>query len=156
MIINYHGQENFTIKTKNQTIKIGERIALGNLEITTPGEYETGGVQVDVIDGIIEVLTEKMTICWMKKAKALSDEELERMGSINVLLVGVGGGDFTETKNAIDVINQIDPQIVIPMYNQNLESFLKEESVSETLSLLKLNPGDLVEGERKVFVLNAS
>lgn len=155
MIINYNGRENFTIKTRNQTIKIGEKIALGGIEITTPGEYETGGVQVEVIDGMIVVLSEKITICSMKKAKSLSDEELERIGGINVLLIGVGGGEFTETKTAIDCINQVDPQIVIPMYSQNLESFLKEESVSgEHLPSLKLNPGDLTEGERKVFVLD--
>ncbi len=179
MIITYQGQENFTIKTKKgangannannasdakYTLKIGQHIALGELEITTPGEYESGGVQLEVIDGTIEVLSEKMTICWMKKAKVLSDEELEKLGGINILLVGVGGGEFTETKMAIDVINQIDPQIVIPMYSQNppagragLESFLKEEGISnEGLTQLKLNLNDLPQEERKVIVLNAN
>lgn len=156
MIITYQGQENFTIKTKN-TIKIGQRPALGELEITTPGEYESGGVQLEVIDGTIEVLSEKMTICWMKKAKVLSDEELEKLGGINILLVGVGGGEFTETKTAIDVINQIDPQIVIPMYSHNLESFLKEEGVSnEGLTQLKLSLNELPQEERKVIVLNVN
>jgi len=161
MIITYQGQENFTIKTK-QTIKIGQRIALGGLEITTPGEYESGGVQLEVHDGIIEVFCEKMTICWLKKAKVLSDEEVEKLDGINILIIGVGGGEFSETKTAIDVINQIEPQIVIPMYSQNspagkagLESFLKEEGVAnEGLPQLKISLNELPQEERKVIVLN--
>jgi len=157
MIIVYHGQENFTIKTKGKTVKIGGRIVLGDLKITTPGEYESGGVQVEIIDGIIEVLSERMTVCWMEKAKILSDEELERINGINILLIGVGGGEFTETKTAIEVINQIEPAIVIPMYSQNLESFLKEEGISpEGQDQLKVLISDLSQEERKVVILNAT
>lgn len=157
MIIVYHGRENFTIKTKGKTVRIGEQIVLGDLKITTPGEYEAGGVQVEIIDGIIEVLSERITVCWMKKAKILSDQELERINGINILLIGVGGGEFTETKTAIEVINQIEPAIVIPMYSQNLDSFLKEEGISPTSQdQLKVTFSDLSSEERKVVILNAT
>ena len=157
MIIVYHGQENFTIKTKGKTVKIGEQIVLGDLKITTPGEYESGGVQVEIIDGIIEVLSERMTVCWMGKAKILSDEELEKINGINILLIGVGGGQFTETKTAIEVINQIEPAIVIPMYSENLDSFLKEEGISPAgQDQFKALISDLSQEERKVVILNAT
>jgi len=164
MIIIYHGKENFSIKTKGKTVKIGQATALGDLAIKTPGEYESGGVQVEIIDGISEILSEKMTVAWMKKAQLLKDEELEKLNGINILLIGVGGGDFSETKTAIEVINQIDPAIVIPMYSQNpptgeagLESFLKEEGISSTgVDQLKISFPELPSEERKVVVLRAT
>src|SRR3990167_9695588 len=132
MIINYQGEDNFNIKTRGKSLKIGQKISLGELEITSPGEYEAGGVEMEVIDGIIEIYSEKMTVAWIKKGKVFSSEELEKLNGIDVLLIGVGGGDFTETKTAIEIINQIEPAIVVPMYGQNLESFLKEEGISPT------------------------
>lgn len=157
MIITWQGQGNFVIKTKNKIVKIGQDISLGDLKIATPGEYESGGVQMEVIDGTIEVFSEKMTIAWMKKAKVLSDSELERLNGIDVLLIGIGGGEFTETKQAIEVISQIDPKMVIPMYEKDLESFVKEEGIkSEGQDQFKFTPNDLPSEERKVVVLNPS
>ena len=98
-----------------------------------------------------------MTIAWIKKAKILTNEELEKLNGINVLIIGVGGGEFTETKMAMDVINQIDPAVVIPMYSENLDSFLREEGVSqEGADQYKFSFTELPNEERKVMVLNVS
>ena len=173
MIITWAGKENFIIKTKGQTIKVGAEIALGTFKIQSPGEYESSGVQVEVIDGTIEILSEKMTIAWIKKAKILSDQELEKLNGIDVLLLGVGGGEFTDTKTAIGVVNQIEPKVVIPMYSGNppagsprfgeaggeagLESFTKEEGVKgEGQEQFKFSPADLPSDERKIVILNPS
>lgn len=155
MIINWQGQENFVIKTRNKTVKIGTDISLGDLKISTPGEYESGGVQMEVIDGMIEIFSEKMVIGWIKKAKVLSDRELEKLSGIDVLLIGVGGGVFTETKEALEVINQIDPKVVIPMYEKDLESFTKEEGIkAEGQNQFKFTFNDLPSEERKVVILS--
>lgn len=157
MIITWEAKEDFTIKTRNKVVKIGENISLGDLKITTPGEYESGGVQLEVIDGTIEIFSEKMMIAWMKKAKVLSDSELEKLNGIDILLIGVGGGAFTETKQALEVINQIDPKVVIPMYEKDLESFTKEEGINaEGQDQFKFTLNDLPAEERKVIILNAS
>ncbi len=157
MTITWEGKENFSIKTKGKIVIIGEKISLGDFKITTPGEYELGGIQIEVINNIIEIISEKMTIAWMKKAIVLSDSELERLNGIDVLLIGVGGGEFTETKIAMDVINQIDPRLVIPMYTSNLESFTKEEGINtEGQDQFKFNESDLPSEERKVVILNAT
>lgn len=154
MIIAWQDKDNFVIKTKGKTVKIGSEICIGDFKITTPGEYELGGVQIEVIDGIIELLSEKMTIAWIKKAKILSDSELEKL-NIDVLLIGVGGGEFTETKTATEVISQIDPKIVIPMYSAGLESFTKEEGISATgQDQFKFTESDLPVEGRKVIILN--
>ena len=154
MIITWEGSENFIIKTKNKVVKIGKKILLGDLEINTSGEYESGGVQIETVDGIIEVFSEKMTIAWIKKAKILSDTELEKLSGVDILLIGVGDKEFTETKTAIEVINQIDPKLVIPMYSDDLESFKKAEGVnSEPVDQFKFTINDLPVEERKVVLL---
>jgi len=164
MIISWQGKENFLIRTKNRLIKIGEEIALGDLKIVTPGEYESGGIQVEVFDSFVEVCSEKITVAWVKKAKVLNDQDLERLNGINVLLIGVGGGEFTETKTALEVIRQIDPQVIIPMYSQNppadragLDEFLKEqEATPGAIDQFKFNLVDLPTEEIKIVVLNAT
>lgn len=154
MIIQWQGKENFIIKTKALTVSIGEKNKLGDLEIKGPGEYEIGGVQLEIIDGISEVFAEGMVVGHIKKGKVFTDEELEKLNNINILLVGIGGGKFTETKVAQEMINQIEPGIVIPMYENNLEEFTKESSDSFQ-DEIKIVRGELPEDERKVVVLNA-
>ena len=157
MIISWQKKENFTIKSKNKTVKLGEQVMLGELKIVSPGEYESGGVQVEVIDGITEVLSERITVCWIKKGKIFSDQELERLNGVNVLLIGVGGGEFTEAKTALDIINQIEPQVVIPMFTDNLDSFLKAEGQThETMDQYKFSYADLPAEQRKIVVLDPS
>jgi len=155
MIIYWDGQENFTIKTKANSVKIGGKIQLGDLEIIEPGEYEVGGTQVELIDGVIQIYAEGIALSYIKKGKIFSDEELEKLNGIDILLIGVGGGDFTETKTALAVINQIDPKIVVPMHQGNLQEFAKEEGVTtQGLEELKISKADLPQEERQVIVLN--
>lgn len=159
MNITWEGGKDFSIKTKTLTAKIGEKIKLGDMEIDGPGEYEVGGVQIEVIDGIIETYAEGFCIGHIQKAKVLSDTELENLNGIDVLLIGVGGGDYTETKTALQVIAQIDPSIVVPMYEvseKGLEEFTKEEGVTtEGKDELKISKADLPVEGRQVVVLNA-
>ena len=91
----------------------------------------------------------------MKKARLLKDEDLEKLNGINILLIGVGGTNYSETKTAIEVINQIEPQVVIPM-GEELAGFLKEEGASDqTQEELKITFNELPTEERKVVVLNS-
>lgn len=155
MIIQWRGEQNFTIKTKSLTCKIGDKITLGELEITDPGEYEVGGVQLEIIDGIIELYAEGITVGHIRKAKVMTDDELESLNGINILLIGVGGKDFAETKTALEVVGQIDPAVVIPM-GENLEEFIKEEQVkSDPKDEFKISKAELPQDSRQVVVLNA-
>ena len=156
MIIHWEGGKDFSIKTKTITAKIGEKTQLGDLQISGPGEYEVGGVQIEVVDGIVEVYAEGICIGHIQKAKILSETELEKLNGIDILLVGVGGGDFTETKTALQSIAQIDPSVVVTMYESNLEEFAKEEGITtEGKDELKISKADLPVEGRQVVVLNA-
>jgi len=156
MTIRWEGDENFNLKTKTNQVQIGQKIKLGELEITSPGEYEVGGTQIEVIDGIIQVFAEGLSIGHIKKGKVLSDEDLEKLNGIDILLIGVGGGEFTENKTALEVINQIEPSLVIPMHNGNIGDFAKEEGVSgEGQDELKISKAELPVDARQMVVLNA-
>lgn len=154
MNIQWRGDEDFQIKTKGMNIRIGKTNTLGDYEIQSPGEYEVGGSQIEVIDGIIEVFVEGMTIGHLKKGKVMTDDELEKLGNIDILLIGVGGGEFTDSKIANDVIAQIDPAVVIPM-GKNIDEFAKKES-TESKEELKISKNELPSEDRQMVVLNAA
>lgn len=156
MIVTWQGGQNFTLKSKGINVALCQKCKLGELEINEPGEYEVGGVQLDWIDGVIQVYLEGMNIGHIKKGKVLSDEELEKLNGIDILLIGVGGGEFTETKTALSIITQIEPSIIIPMYEGNIDEFKKEEGASgEDLAELKITKPELPVDGRKIVTLNA-
>ncbi|MEI6039810.1 MAG: MBL fold metallo-hydrolase [Candidatus Berkelbacteria bacterium] len=156
MIITWQGGKDFTLKTKGMNVVLADKCKLGDLEIDEPGEYEVGGVQLDWIDGVKQVYLETLNIGHIQKGKVFTDEELEKLNGIDILLIGVGGGDFTETKTALAVINQIDPSVIIPMYSGNIEEFIKEEGGStEAEADLKITKADLPVDGRRIVTLNA-
>jgi len=157
MIITWAGGQNFTIKTRGLNVLLGDKVKLDDLEITEPGEYEVGGVQLDVVDGINQLYLEGMNVGHIKKGKILSDEEMQKLNGINILLIGVGGGAFSETKTALELISQIDPGVVVPMHDGNLDEFIKEEEGNtEGQDELKIIKADLPQDARKVVVLNVN
>jgi len=72
----------------------------------------------------------------------LSDEELERLGTIDILILPVGGGGYTtDAKDAAGLIRAIEPKIIIPTHYADpglayevpqdpLKSFLQEIGLS--------------------------
>ncbi|MEK7523927.1 MAG: MBL fold metallo-hydrolase [Patescibacteria group bacterium] len=65
----------------------------------------------------------------------LTPEMLEAIGDVDILLVPVGGTDCLDAKKAHEVIEQLDPRVVIPMYYKipgmklplaEIDPFLKE------------------------------
>jgi len=98
---------------------------------------------------------------------SLTDEQLEELGIIDVLIVPVGGNGYTlDATGASKLIKQIDPKIVIPThYNDSgisyevpqadLDLFLAEMGTADTESIdvLKLKESDLGD-KTQVIVLN--
>jgi L-ascorbate metabolism protein UlaG (beta-lactamase superfamily) len=88
----------------------------------------------------------------------LTDEQLEALGVVDVLVVPVGGYGYTlDAAGAVDVIRKIDPKVVIPTHyadsavtypvpQAELDVFIKELGAAvETSSKLKLKAGTLGE-----------
>lgn len=69
------------------------------------------------------------------KQKQLTDTQLEELGEIDILFVPVGGGTVCDAEQAVTIVNQIEPRLVIPMHfaqkglrlpADKIEQFLKE------------------------------
>ena len=46
----------------------------------------------------------------------LSNEQVEQLGEVDVLLIPVGGVYTIDGKDAISIVHQIQPSVVIPMH----------------------------------------
>ncbi len=75
------------------------------------------------------------------KQKELTDTQLEALGEIDILFVPVGGKTVCDAEEAVTIVNQIEPHIVIPMHFaqkglkltlDKIEPFLKEMGSTKT------------------------
>ena len=94
----------------------------------------------------------------------LADQLIEELGNIDILLIPVGGFYTIDAKEAVEVIHQIEPRIVIPMHYQKgglketenllpLAVFVKEMGKTpETLNKLNISV-DKLPSETTVVVL---
>lgn len=100
----------------------------------------------------------------------LSPELVDDMGSIDILMIPVGGVYTIDSKVAADIISEIEPYFVIPMHYkvdklalsqadnmETLEPFLKEVTFpTETLPKLVIKKGDIIEDQNtKIIILEA-
>lgn len=95
----------------------------------------------------------------------LSDRQLEEINGVDVLMVPVGGNYTLSPAEAVGVIGQIEPKIVIPMHYQIPGSNLKIAPVEEFVKEIGLEGikkeerlvvyGDKLPEERQVIILNA-
>lgn len=148
-----------------------------------PGEYESKGVIVQAIlaydrprekeeqkkdDGANRVLLftiqmDGFKICHLSNlGHKLTTEMLENIGDVDVLLAPVGGTNCLDAKKAHEVIEQLDPRIVIPMYYKipglkvqlaELDLFLKEMGLHspEKEKTLKLSTPSALPQEHTEF-----
>lgn len=146
--------------------------------IDGPGEYEVKGVLINGIAAQLHVDKEGLhgTIYAVRSddivitvlaniAPGLSNEQLEAMGQVDVLIVPVGGKGLTlDAEAAAQVTSQVEPHVVIPVHyddgkskyampQDGVEPFLKELGAQpETVSKYKITTRDLPE-ETAVVVL---
>ncbi|MFH1968651.1 MAG: MBL fold metallo-hydrolase [bacterium] len=100
--------------------------------ISGPGEYEVKGVFVQGIHSyhdeeegkkrgqntIYVFEAEDMRFCHLGDLgqKQLTDEQLEKIDSVDILMIPVGGEYTIDSSEASKIIAQIEPLIVIPMH----------------------------------------
>jgi L-ascorbate metabolism protein UlaG (beta-lactamase superfamily) len=143
-----------------------------------PGEYEIGGVFITgiatfadnkqgVTRGLNTIFTFDfggLTVCHLGRLGHVpTQSQVEDLGTVNILLVPVGGGGSLNPARASEVISLFEPSAVVPMYykikglDKNLDTlsrFLKEMGVEKVDSqeVLKVTRTSLSE-ETQVVVL---
>lgn len=137
--------------------------------VDQPGEYEVKNVSIRgvaakrMIDAsgmlatMYRIATNDFAVAVIGHVDApLSEDQLEALGVVDVVIVPVGGNGYTlDAHQAVTVVRQIDPKIVIPVHyadsaltyevpQMDLESFIKELGVPvEQTAKLKLKAGVL-------------
>lgn len=149
--------------------------------IINPGEYEIKGVFIqgiqsfhDNFDGkergsntIYVIEAEEMRICHLGDLgqKELTSEQLEKIGEIDILMIPIGGESTISGKEALKIISQIEPKIVIPMHYylpklkkplEKPDNFFKNLGIKkiEPINKLSIKKKDIISDETKVVVLN--
>jgi L-ascorbate metabolism protein UlaG (beta-lactamase superfamily) len=147
--------------------------------ISGPGEYEVKGVHIRGIEtyhddkkgaerGLNTVYvftTEEMNLAHLGDlGQPLDDEQIEEIGEVDVLMIPVGGVYTIDHRQAEEVVNQIEPRLVIPMHYKipklkikldPVDKFLADMGASkvEPLPKLSLKKKDLPREETKVVLL---
>jgi L-ascorbate metabolism protein UlaG (beta-lactamase superfamily) len=145
-----------------------------------PGEYETASIyfksipsfhnsredEVQEENSIFTMNFSGIRLCHLgDQGTKLTSEQLEQVGDVDVLFVPVGGKDTINAKKAKEVIEQIEPRVVIPMVyhtpgskfgNDPLESFLDVMGSKslEPVDAFIFKKADLPQDNSKVVVIN--
>lgn len=148
--------------------------------IDSPGEYEVKGAFIygkeafhDNKDGAERgVITmylieeEKVRIAHLGDLgqKQLTEEQLEFLNNVDVLLIPVGGVYTVNGSEAANLVNEIEPRVVTPMHykvpglNLNIEkvdSFVKEIGLTpEKTDEFKVTADTLPTSELKLVIFN--
>lgn len=155
MIIKKQSENHWQIKTNKTTISFNEATNINDFKITGDGEYEVGGVEAEVFDGIYNFYFENLQVVFIKEnKKSFSSSEIKKLGDIDILFLPVAGKNTMDVKSAIKLMSDIEPAIVIPIYYDDLTSFTKEEGVNANeIEELKIGKEDLSSEQRKVYIL---
>lgn len=146
-----------------------------------PGEVEKEGIFIEGIlsyhdkhagkeqgiNTLYKIEAEDLILCHLGDIKetSLKEETLEKLSNIDILFIPVGGNNTLNAEEAITVINQIEPKIIIPMHYQlpqskqkldSLDKFLKTfGKTAETLNKLVIRKTQLPL-ETKLIILTPS
>jgi L-ascorbate metabolism protein UlaG (beta-lactamase superfamily) len=120
--------------------------------VAGPGEYEVKGVFIqgissfhDDVNGkekgqntIYVLEAEGMRFCHLGDLgqKQLTDEQVDKIGAVDVLMIPVGGEYTIDSSLAQKIISQIEPKIVIPMHYQLPKLEMKIDGVDKFLKTM--------------------
>ncbi len=144
-----------------------------------PGEYEIKGIRImgissyhDKKEGqerglntIYVIKVDGIKICHLGDMgqEKLTDKQLESIGSVDVLMIPVDGVSTMNAREAVKVVKQVDPIIVIPMHYKlpgltvkfnDVKDFLKEIGLNgqQAVDKLILKKKDLIGKEMEVVI----
>ncbi|MBU1119276.1 MBL fold metallo-hydrolase [Patescibacteria group bacterium] len=101
--------------------------------IDSPGEYEVKSVMIEGFSTKLQKEQEEayVNIVYRFKAEgirvchlgyldgALSEDNLDHIGIVDVLLLPIGGNNTVQAAKAVTIMNAIEPSIVIPMQHSD-------------------------------------
>ena len=169
---------------KDITVKSNRTLRYGNdgvFTVQSPGEFEVSEVSITGIASKLHFDEKQLSIIYSihldgfsvavlgNTVGDLTDEQIEKLGVVDMLIIPVGGHGYTlDAIAAVKLVKEIEPKIVIPthFYDASIsyevdqapvEEFLKAFGTNdvETVDVLKLKDSMLPE-KTQVVVLQKS
>ncbi|MBI5079346.1 MBL fold metallo-hydrolase [Candidatus Wolfebacteria bacterium] len=158
---------------KNQKTSAGQIIGAG--------EYNVSGINIigfplpeessdKILKTVYIVETEEVRLCFLGHlAETLNPVAIEHLGEVDILFIPAGGQPFIDQKNAVKLIKQIEPKIVVPSFfkapglkrkSDEVKNFLEEfnfkkEKSAATQDKLTIKKKDLENiKSAQIIVLN--
>ena len=122
--------------------------------LTGPGEFEIGGVFItavqtdsagkktkDVTRNTIYVFDyDGITVAHLGDLQKIpTQSEIELLGTVNVALVPVGGGNSLNAAKAAEVVSMLEPDLVIPMHYATPDSKIKLDEINKFIKEMGLS-----------------
>ena len=116
--------------------------------IDQQGEYEIKNIFIrginvstdkDKNSNLIYIIeAEDVKICHLGAfaAKELAPEQISEIGEVDILTIPVGGGDAITHQEALKIVNQIEPRLVLPTHYAQPKLKAKLEDVSPFLKTM--------------------
>lgn len=124
--------------------------------IRGPGEYEKSGIHFEGISSyhdnnqgtqrglntIYVIRMEDMRLCHLGDLgqSKLTDEQVEQIGDIDILFLPVGGKYTIDGKEAVEIVKQIEPKIIIPMHYKVADLNIDIEGPQKFLKEIGIKP----------------
>jgi len=148
--------------------------------IEGPGEYEVKNIFIQGIlsfhdknqgkerdaNTIYTIDSENIKLCHLGDfgQKELTEEQLEKIGEVDILMVPIGGESTLSAKEAAKIMSQLEPKITIPMHYaipklkvklESLDKFLKVFGIKSLspINKLSIKKKDISTEEAKIIVL---
>ena len=149
--------------------------------VEKPGEYESKGVFVNAIPSfhdnskgkerggnlVFLIEAEGLRVCHLGDfgQKELENEQLEKIGEVDILMIPVGGKYTISANEAIKIMSQLEPNLTIPMHYflpglkiklEPVEKFLKSLGIRslEPEKKLVIKKENLSSDEAKIVLLS--
>lgn len=153
--------------------KLRHRAGQGQ-EIAGPGEFEVRGVTVRGVDAgegrtLMRVEIDDVRVVSVGRLdRQLTEEEIDALGHVDVLVAPVGGGDALAAAAATKLVSAVSPAIVIPVRYRSaaspgsgeyepVETFAKEmglgEDAYQAVPKLNLNGAMTGSDDSRVVIL---
>jgi L-ascorbate metabolism protein UlaG (beta-lactamase superfamily) len=114
------GTQGIIIRTEGATDPDRLRQRDGEIqEVCGPGEFEIGGVSILGLAAgettVMRVSVDDVRVVLAGRLRRqLTEEEIDSLGHVDVLVIPVGGGDAMGAIDAAKLVNAVEPSIVVP------------------------------------------
>lgn len=171
MDLRFYGKTSFGLKSKDFAVALnldsrpdakadvvllsepvsGKAASLAARVIDEPGEYEIRGLFVYGISYSIaeQLLIFKLEydnhhICYLPEAAKLSEKQLDDIGLVDVLILPLRSKNM-EMKDIKELIEEIDPRVIVPFDPQHVGSLAESKLVQDFLKTMNKTDSQSVE-----------